>query len=59
MGNGGRGRFWLDKWCDNETLSSLFPSQFDIAIPRDAWVEEIGVSLMGLLGTSFFQKDKW
>ena len=35
-GNGRRVRFWFDKWCGNAPLRVLFPSLFDIAIPKDA-----------------------
>ena len=41
MGNGRRVRFWLDKWCDIGPLRVLFPSLFDIVIPRDAWVVDV------------------
>ena len=41
VGNGRRVRFWLDKWCGDESLKDTFPSLFALATSKDAWVEEV------------------
>ena len=41
VGNGRRVKFWLEKWCEDEPLRSVFPSLFAIAVSKEAWVEEV------------------
>ena len=45
MGDGRRLRFWKDKWCGNNTLHDSFPSLFDLAVSKDAWVVDCWDSL--------------
>ncbi|RVW43168.1 Dynamin-related protein 12A [Vitis vinifera] len=36
--NGRRVRFWRDRWCGDSPLSVSFPTLFDLAIDKEAWV---------------------
>ena len=36
--NGQRVRFWRDRWCGDSPLSVSFPTLFDLAIDKEAWV---------------------
>ncbi|RVX04134.1 Dynamin-related protein 5A [Vitis vinifera] len=36
--NGWRVRFWRDRWCGDSPLSVSFPTLFDLAIDKEAWV---------------------
>ena len=38
VGNGRRVRFWRDRWCGDSPLSVSFPTLFDLAIDKEAWV---------------------
>ena len=37
MGNGRRVRFWKDKWCGGDLLSTSFPSLYAITSSKEAW----------------------
>ena len=51
VGNGMRVRFWLDKWCGDESLKDTFPSLFALATSMEAWVEEVwSGSFEGVVG---------
>ena len=45
VGDGRRVRFWKGKWCGNNTLHDSFPSLFDLAVSKDAWVADCWDSL--------------
>ena len=45
VGDGRRVRFWKVKWCGNNTLHDSFPSLFDLAVSKDAWVADCWDSL--------------
>ncbi|RVX12073.1 Protein detoxification 45, chloroplastic [Vitis vinifera] len=40
VGNGKRVRFWKDIWCGNISLCEAFPSLYDLAVSKDAWVAD-------------------
>ena len=40
VGDGKRVRFWKDIWCGNTPLCEAFPSLFDLAGSKDAWVAD-------------------
>ncbi|RVW85838.1 hypothetical protein CK203_035302 [Vitis vinifera] len=40
-GNGQRVRFWKDKWCGTSPLFDSFPSLFDLAAAKEAWVSDL------------------
>ena len=40
VGDGKRVRFWKDIWCGNTPLCQAFPSLFDLAGSKDAWVAD-------------------
>ncbi|WJZ95322.1 hypothetical protein VitviT2T_014100 [Vitis vinifera] len=40
VGDGKRVRFWKDIWCGNTPLCEAFPSLFDLAGSKDAWVTD-------------------
>ena len=46
VGNGRRVRFWLDKWCGNETLRDAFLSLYAIATSKEVGWRRFGVSLL-------------
>nr|CAN78868.1 hypothetical protein VITISV_035932 [Vitis vinifera] len=37
MGNGRRVRFWKDKWCGGDLLSTSFPSLYAITSSKEVW----------------------
>ena len=41
VGNGQRVRFWKDKWCGTSPLFDSFPSLFDLAAAKEAWVSDL------------------
>ena len=40
VGDGKRVRFRKDIWCENISLCEVFPSLFDLAVSKDAWVAD-------------------
>ena len=40
LGDGKRVRFWKNIWCGNSSLCEAFPSLFDLAVSKDAWVAD-------------------
>ena len=40
VGDGRRVRFWQDIWCGSTPLCEAFPSLFDLAGSKDAWVTD-------------------
>ena len=45
VGDGKRVRFWKDIWCGNMPLCEAFPSLFDLAGSKDAWVADYWVPM--------------
>ena len=41
VGDGGKVKFWKDKWCETIPLSEAFPSLFALASNKEAWVNEV------------------
>ena len=41
MGKGTRIKFWTDWWYDNAALSQSFPQLFELAVHRNATVNEM------------------
>ena len=41
VGSGRRVRFWLGKWCSDESLKDVFPSLFTHIICKEAWVKDV------------------
>ena len=39
--NGQRMRFWMDKWCGDESLCESFPSLFSISSFKEVWVSDV------------------
>ena len=56
VGNGRTVRFCLDKWCDDEPLRVSFPSLFETALPRDAWVVDVWSSSNGGCWAPWFER---
>ena len=40
VGDDKRVRFWKDIWCGNMSLCEAFPSLFDLAVSKYAWVAD-------------------
>ena len=50
VGKGTKVNFWTDQWCGNEALSQAFPQLFTLAAQRNASVNEMWDSSLGLGG---------
>ncbi|RVX01805.1 hypothetical protein CK203_024318 [Vitis vinifera] len=47
VGKGTKVCFWIDHWCGNEVLAQTFPQLFDLAVQRNASVNEMWDSSLG------------
>ncbi|RVW71530.1 hypothetical protein CK203_048018 [Vitis vinifera] len=58
VGKGTRVKFWTDQWCGNATLSQNFPQLFELAVHRNATVNEMWDSSIGQGGWNLrFHRD--
>ncbi|KAK7281927.1 hypothetical protein RIF29_10309 [Crotalaria pallida] len=42
VASGNKTRFWLDKWLDNETLKTKFPTLFSVSIQKEEVIANMG-----------------
>ena len=57
VGNERRVRFWMDKWCGDESLCESFSSLFSIYLSKEAWVLDVwNPDSDGGSWTSFFSR---
>ncbi|RVW38172.1 LINE-1 retrotransposable element ORF2 protein [Vitis vinifera] len=47
VGKGTKVNFWTDHWCGNEVLAQTFPQLFELAVQRNASVNEMWDSSLG------------
>ncbi|RVW53252.1 Transposon TX1 uncharacterized 149 kDa protein [Vitis vinifera] len=47
VGKGTKVNFWTDHWCGNEELAQTFPQLFELAVQRNASVNEMWDSSLG------------
>ncbi|RVW12419.1 hypothetical protein CK203_107250 [Vitis vinifera] len=47
VGKGTKVSFWTDHWCGNEELAQTFPQLFELAVQRNASVNEMWDSSLG------------
>ena len=58
VGKGTRVKFWTAQWCGNATLSQNFPQLFELAVHRNATVNEMWDSSIGQGGWNLrFHRD--